>query len=182
MSIAVVRAQDSPLVTIADADIDRLDALALAGELAGHPVAGFLAAEFERAVIRPAEEVGPNIVRMSSRVTFRIGDRHEIEVRTLVYPEEYARQSDRGDYVSVMTPLGTALIGLRVGAGMTYEAANSTTQYVTVVAVLHQADAVEVEAASHDGCEGAAALAFERRGHWNDDDLGPARLDLGPPN
>lgn len=174
MFIAVVRAQGSPLVTIADADFDRLDALALAGEFAGHPAAGFLAAELERAVIRPADEIGPNIVRMNSRVAFRIGTRRDIEVRTLVYPEEYARRGDRGECVSVMTPLGAALIGLRVGTSMSYEAANSTTQRVTVAAVLHQPDAVEHESAGGDGRNILAAPARESRDHWNDDDPGPA--------
>ncbi|MCI0429676.1 MAG: GreA/GreB family elongation factor [Rhodospirillales bacterium] len=174
MSIAVVRAQSSPLVTIADADFDRLDALASAGELAGHAVAGFLAAELERAVIRPADEIGPNIVRMNSRVAFRIGTRRNIEVRTLVYPEEYAQRGDRGECVSVMTPLGTALLGLRVGTRMSYEAANSTTQYVTVAAVLHQPDTVERVSAGGDGRDILAVPVRESRDHWNDDDPGPA--------
>ncbi len=151
MSIAAVRAQRSPLVTIADTDFDRPDALALAGEFAGHSVADFLAAELDRAVIRPADEIGPNIVRMNSQVAFRIGARRDIEVRTLVYPEEYARRRDRGDCVSVMTPLGAALLGLRVGTSVSYEAANSTTQRVTVVAVLHQPDAAERGSAAGDG-------------------------------
>ena len=150
MSIAVVRAQGGPLVTVADADFDRLDALASAGELAGHPIAEFLATELERAVIRPADEIGPNIVRMNSRVAFRIGARRDVEVRTLVFPEEYARRGDSGDCVSVMTPLGAALLGMRVGTGMRYETADSTTQYVTVAAVLHQPDAAGRESAGGD--------------------------------
>jgi regulator of nucleoside diphosphate kinase len=174
MSIAVVRAQRRPLVTIVDADFGRLHALALAGEFAGNPVAGLLAAELERAVIRPADEIGPNIVRMNSRVAFRIGTRRNIEVRTLVYPEEYARRGDRGECVSVMTPLGAALLGLRVGTSMSYEAANSTTQRVIVAAVLHQPDAVERGSAAGDGGDRVAAPARESRDHWNDDDPGPA--------
>jgi regulator of nucleoside diphosphate kinase len=174
MSIAVVRAQRSPLVTIADADFGRLDALASAGEFAGHPVAGFLGAELERAVIRPTEEIGPDIVRMNSRVAFRIGAGRNIEVRTLVYPEEYARRGGRGDCVSVMTPLGAALIGLRVGATMSYEAANSTMQHVTVAAVLHPSEAVERESDGGDSLGRAGAPAGESRLHWSDDDPGPA--------
>jgi regulator of nucleoside diphosphate kinase len=172
MSIAVVRPQRSPLVTIADADLDRLDSLASAGELAGHSVAEFLATELERAVIRPADKIGPNIVRMNSRVAFRIGTRRDIEVRTLVYPEEYVRRADHGDCVSVMTPLGAALLGLRVGSGMSYEAAHSTTQHVTVVAVLHRSDAVERGSTACD-CDSVAVPARDSRHHWNDDDPGP---------
>ncbi len=175
MSIAAVRAQRSPLVTIADADFDRLDALALAAEFAGHSVADFLATELDRAVVRPADEIGPNIVRMNSRVAFRIGARRDIEVRTLVYPEEYARRRDRGDCVSVMTPLGAALIGLRVGSGMRYETGASTTPYVTVAAVLPQPDAAEHEsAAGGERCDGVASPHRPSRDPGNDNDPGPA--------
>lgn len=167
------RAQVSPLVTIIDADFDRLDALALAAESAGHPVADFLAAELERAVVRPAEEIEPNVVRMNSRVAFRIGTRREVEVRTLVYPDEYARRSDRDDCISIMTPLGAALIGLRVGTSMSYEAANSARQRVTVVAVVHEPDAVEHGSAGGDGPDGVETPAREGRDRWNDDDPGP---------
>jgi regulator of nucleoside diphosphate kinase len=173
MSFTVVRALRSPLVTIVDADFDRLDALALAGERAGNPVARFLAAELERAVIRPADGIGPNIVGMNSRVAFRIGTRRDIEVRTLVYPEEYARRGDRGDCISVMTPLGAALLGLRVGTSVSYEAAKSTMQRVTVVAVLHQPDAVQ-RASAGDDRDWVAAPGRESRDHWKDDDPGPA--------
>ena len=83
MSIAVVRAPGGPLVTVADADFDRLDSLALGGQLAGHPAAGFLAAKLERAVIRPTDEIGPSIVRMNSRVAFRIGSRRDMVVLRL---------------------------------------------------------------------------------------------------
>lgn len=156
-----VRTQRRPLVTMADIDFDRLDVIALAGEGAGHPVASFLAAELERAVIRPVDEIGPNIVRMNSRVAFRIGTRRDIDVRTLIYPEEYVRRSDRSDCVSVMTPLGAALLGLRVGASMSYETIIGTTQYVTVVAVLNQ-PSVERGSALGEGHDRVAASACTR--------------------
>jgi regulator of nucleoside diphosphate kinase len=175
MSIAVARTNRHPTITISSVDADRLDALASVGGFFDNPVAEFLAAELARAIVRPADEIGPNIVRMNSRVAFRIGTRRDVEVRTLVYPEEYVKRGGGGDCVSVMTPLGAALIGLRVGASMGYEtAASSTTQYVTVLAVLHQPDAVEGLSATGNGRGRTAALARESRDHWNDDDPGPA--------
>jgi regulator of nucleoside diphosphate kinase len=174
MSIAVARAKRNPLVTIADAEFDRLDALASPRGAADDPVAGFLAAELDRAIVRPADEIGPNIVRMNSRVAFRIGTRRDTAVRTLVYPEEYARQRARDDCLSVMTPLGAALIGLRVGTGMSYKTGNGATQYVTVEAVLHQPDAVERESAGIEGCGKAAPAVHRGHDPWSDDDPGPA--------
>jgi regulator of nucleoside diphosphate kinase len=174
MSIAVARARHSPLVTIADAEFDRLDALASARGAADDPVADFLAAELDRAVVRPADEILPNIVRMNSRVAFRIGTRRDIAVRTLVYPEVYARQHARDDCLSVMTPLGAALIGLRVGAGISYKTGNGTTQQVTVEAVLHPPAAASRESAGIEGCGKAAPAAHQGRDPWSDDDPGPA--------
>jgi regulator of nucleoside diphosphate kinase len=174
MPIAVARAKRNPLVTIADAEFDRLDALASPRGAADDPVAGFLAAELDRAIVRPADEIGPNIVRMNSRVAFRIGTRRDTAVRTLVYPEEYARQRARDDCLSVMTPLGAALIGLRVGTGMSYKTGNGATQYVTVEAVLHQPDAVERESAGIEGCGKAAPAVHRGHDPWSDDDPGPA--------
>jgi regulator of nucleoside diphosphate kinase len=143
MSLAVVRAMRSPRIVIADTEFDRLYALASTEGFAGSPAAEFLAAELDRAIIRPADEIGTNTVRMNSRVAFRVSTRRDIEVRALVYPEDYARQRDRDDLVSVMTPLGAALIGLRVGTCMSYPTSNAPPPYVTVEAVLHQPEAAE---------------------------------------
>jgi len=174
MSIAVPRAERDPLVTIADADFDRLDELASAYEAAHDPVADFLAAELDRAVVRPSDEIGPNIVRMNSRVAFRIGSRRDVEVRTLVYPDEYARRRSHDDCLSVMTPLGAALIGLRVGSSMSYETGNGTAQHVTVEAVLDQPAAAESEATGIEVRGRATPAARRSRDPRNDDDPDPA--------
>lgn len=169
MSIAIARTLDSPLVTILDVDFDRLAALASAGETAGFPAAEFLATELERAVVRPASGIGSGIVRMNARVAFRINDRPDVRVRTLLYPEEYAQRRDQDDCISVMTPLGAALLGLGVGTGMSYETANGTKHYVSVVAVLQQPDPAGQAAAGKD----AAMPATKSRHPSHDDDSGP---------
>lgn len=174
MSIAVPHAEHKPRITIADNDFDRLDALASAHGVADDAVADFLAAELDRAVVRPADEIGPNIVRMNSRVAFRIGGRPTVDVRTLVYPDEYARRRSRDDCLSVMTPLGAALIGLRVGSGMRYETGNGAVQSVTVEAVLHQPDEDDLTPDRIRARDRTPPAAHRRRDSWNDDDPGPA--------
>lgn len=168
MLTTIARPIGNPMVTILDVDFDRLEALAAAGEASGHPAAAFLATELERAVVRPAGEIGPGIVRMNSRVSFRI-DGRDMHFRTLVYPEEYVRRAGQDDCVSVMTPLGAALLGLRVGAGMDYATAGGTKQHVTVVAVL-QADGDDGPAsvAGPDG-DGAPRRSRGSRRHGNDE-------------
>jgi hypothetical protein len=110
---------------------------------------------------------------MNSRVAFRLGSRRDIEVRTLVYPEDYASQQARDNYLSVLTSLGAALIGLRVGTGMSYPASSSTTQHVTVEAVLHQPDGAERETAASGRRNGASPVR-RTRDPWNGNDPGPA--------
>ncbi|KAB2921151.1 MAG: nucleoside diphosphate kinase regulator [Bacteroidetes bacterium] len=71
-----------------------------------------LVSELKRAVIVPSDRIPPDIVTMRSRV--RIADRatgEESEV-TLVFPKE--ADVDRG-LISVLAPVGTALLGYRAG-------------------------------------------------------------------
>lgn len=173
MSIITDRALRSPLVTILDLDFNPLDELASAGKTAGIAAAEFLATELDRAVIRPANEIGPNVVRMNSRVAFRIDGRHDVQVRTLVYPDEYARRTDRSDCVSVLAPVGAALLGLQVGTGMRYEAANGAKQYVGVVAILQQAALSGYDVTTGKGDDGAANPAFDNDRSSNGHDSGP---------
>jgi regulator of nucleoside diphosphate kinase len=165
MSATVVRAKCSPMIFIPAPDHERLCRLASVAGLAGSPVAEFLASELDRAIVRPADEIAANIVTMNARVAFRIGARRAIEIRTLVYPDEDDRRPSGDDCLSVMTPLGAALIGLRVGTGMAYETLESTLQHVTVEAVIHQP-----EAAGHRWSPGPRSAPRP----WADDDPGPS--------
>lgn len=88
---------------IADTDYVRL------APLAGHDA---LAEELSRATVVPAERMPANVVRMHSRVTYldeRSGERREVE---LVFPEEADMASGK---VSVLAPVGSALLGLEEG-------------------------------------------------------------------
>ena len=62
-------------------------------------------------VVRPSR-IPPNVVTMNSRVVLRNVDSGDRMTCTLAYPSE-ARASPR--HVSVTRPLGTAMLGKRVG-------------------------------------------------------------------
>lgn len=130
----------SPTIFITEEDFDRLDRLAASGQSAHLPAAELLAAELERAVVCPAKEIAPDVVTMNSRVTFHIGSGVERQTRTLVYPEDYPADGSGEDRLSVMTPLGAALIGMPAGSRIEYETVNGTSRLVTVDAV-HQPQA-----------------------------------------
>jgi regulator of nucleoside diphosphate kinase len=71
-----------------------------------------LALELDRAIIVAAEEVPPGVVTMRSRVCIVEESTGERRLLTLVYPLEADIAANR---VSVLAPLGTALLGYREG-------------------------------------------------------------------
>lgn len=68
--------------------------------------------ELDRAVILPAEVVLPNVARVGSTFTVRDLDNDERDTFTLVWPEQANVDAGR---LSVLTPLGTAVIGYARG-------------------------------------------------------------------
>jgi len=68
--------------------------------------------ELTRADVVPPGEVPPDVVTMNSVVTFRDLATGEEESYTLVYPRDADLLQDR---ISIFAPIGTALLGYRVG-------------------------------------------------------------------
>lgn len=104
-----------PNIIITKADRDRLEFL-LASEFAA-AISPFeylddLRAELDRAKIVPPEDVPRNVVTMNSTVVLRDMDTKEKETYTLVFPDEADIANDR---LSVLAPVGTAILGERVG-------------------------------------------------------------------
>lgn len=81
----------------------------------GHPqrrYAADLEAELDRARVVPDAEVPDDVVTMNSTVRIRDQRTREVETFTLVYPHEADVLEGR---VSVLAPLGLALLGTRAG-------------------------------------------------------------------
>jgi regulator of nucleoside diphosphate kinase len=103
-------------ITISSTDYGRLLALVNSARLDRRiPMDSLLALEQElgRATIVEPDEVPGDIVTMNSTVWFRDVDSDEVESYTLVYPSQADVIQNR---ISVLAPLGTALLGDRVGA------------------------------------------------------------------
>ena len=99
-----------PAITVSSRDLERLEAV-LATLPFDAPVRTQLQAELDRAdVVEPAQ-VPPNVVTMNSVVRFGTGDGESFE-RTLVYPRDAQGDSAK---VSVLAPVGAAMLGLTVG-------------------------------------------------------------------
>ena len=66
-----------------------------------------------------ADRIGPDVVTMSSQVRISDLDKNETMVFRLVFPSSADAASGR---ISVLAPLGTAVLGRRVGEKVTWEA------------------------------------------------------------
>lgn len=112
-----------PNIIIPSSDHRRLEEIAYAAAEQGDTDAMFLMGEIIRAEVVPDCSARlDSIVTMKSWVTFRTNWSFPRETRQLVYPEDY--MSDKTQ-ISVLSPLGAALIGLRVGSRVPFFAAGS---------------------------------------------------------
>lgn len=91
-----------------------------------------LADELDRAIVVQKEQVPEDVVTMNARCVYldeRLGTQREIEV---VFPEEADPAAGK---VSVLTPVGSALIGLRVGQDIAWDFPDGSVRRLTVTGV-----------------------------------------------
>jgi len=133
----------SPRIILSRDEHRTLLTLAMAGT--GHTAddSDQLLYELERATVVADGAVPPDVVRMGSTVTFRSGD--ETRAVRLVYPKDADIAQGK---VSVLTPIGTALIGLRTGQSITWRTRDDRRQTLTVLRVIQAEDDPEPPAAA----------------------------------
>jgi regulator of nucleoside diphosphate kinase len=124
-----------PEIAITPRDLARLDLLTGFVVTYRTPVRETLARELRRARVVPAHALPLQTVTMHSTATCREDGDASPRTVTLVYPGEESREEGK---LSVLTPLGAALIGLSAGQSIGYEDPAGRARSVTVLAV-HQA-------------------------------------------
>lgn len=126
-----------PNLIISEIDAECLDRLLEQPAIAGTDIAQVLNEELDRANILPAADIPADVVTMNSRVRFRDLNTNEEHTRTLVYP---AAMRDSKEQLSVMAPLGAAILGLHVGDTITWTLPNGAETRVEVLELLNKAD------------------------------------------
>jgi regulator of nucleoside diphosphate kinase len=109
---------DDSRIVITDSDLELLLRLL---EQHGDAIADSLDAELHRAVIVDRRDVPPDVVTMNSEVVYEdvaTGARRAVRI---VYPKDADAAAGR---VSVLAPIGAALLGLRVGQAIDWEVPN----------------------------------------------------------
>ena len=98
-----------------------------------YPLSDELADELDRAIVVQKEQVPDDVVTMHARCTYideRLGTQREIE---LVYPEEANPAQGK---ISVLTPVGSALLGLRVGQEIAWDFPDGSVRRLKVASVI----------------------------------------------
>ena len=125
----------APTIILNTKDFRLLTKLAHAGISEASTVADDLLVELDRARVVPLEQVPADVVQMGSHVRYRTGDGDEREVE-LVYPADADIDCNR---ISIMTPIGAALIGLAKGQSITWQTRAGRRQVLTVLNVAEPA-------------------------------------------
>jgi regulator of nucleoside diphosphate kinase len=125
-----------PRIMISRFDQERLERLL--AKVGPRPDLDALREEIERADIVDSEAVPSNVVTMNSQVRFvdeESGRENEV---TLVFPGHADVESNR---ISVLAPIGSALLGLTVGDSIEWPLPNARTRRLRVIAITYQPEA-----------------------------------------
>ena len=127
-----------PAIIINEFDAERIDRLLEQPAYANSPVANALNDELDRAQMCAPEDMPHDVVSMNSQVRFRDLTTGEERVRTLVFP---AQMTDSSSQLSVMAPVGAALLGLHAGSAIHWELPGGTSTHLEVLELLYQPEA-----------------------------------------
>jgi regulator of nucleoside diphosphate kinase len=122
-------AVDLPQVTIATHDYNRLMSIAAMENHQRRPHRQFLMSELRRASLCHPDALPDDVVSTNAKVTYRI-DGGRPMAHVLVHPQDLLWP---GAELSVLTPLGIALLGLRVGDRMPFRTSRDGPWHEVVV-------------------------------------------------
>lgn len=127
-------------LTMTENDFQKLSALV---DFADPVTSELLQEELDRASVVSTDQLPADVVTMNSRVEFRDLDSRKSFVMTLVFPEQANIEENK---ISILAPVGAALIGLKVGQVMSWPVPRGGKKRLQVVSVVYQpeADGAEV--------------------------------------
>jgi regulator of nucleoside diphosphate kinase len=149
MTVALIPAGDIitlPPITLTADNHERLGRLADAAADGMPAEADFLAREVDRAAVVDPARIAPEVVTMNSRFVFRDDASGRDRAVTLVYPEDEDVAAGR---ISVLTPIGSALIGLAEGQSISWRTRLGERRMLTLLKVAFQPEAAAQTMAAH---------------------------------
>lgn len=130
---------DERRIIVTETDLERLlRVVEQSSEGRNAPLAEMLELELARAEVTSPQRVPRDVVTMNSTVVYEdeeTGERHEV---TLCYPRDARSGEGR---VSVLAPVGAALIGLSAGQSISWPVPGGRTRRLRIVSVPYQPEA-----------------------------------------
>ncbi len=125
----------TPQIIVSERDAERLEALLERLPGGSFPGKEALEAELERAELVAPEDVPPDVVTMNSTIRFRVASTDEEFTLRLVYPKDV---DESGGTISVLAPVGSALLGLKQGDEIEWPRPGGGKLKVQLVEILYQ--------------------------------------------
>ncbi|NOJ02011.1 nucleoside diphosphate kinase regulator [Vibrio kanaloae] len=123
-----------PDITLSSLDVDRIYDL-MESLPRNSPSTEQLEQELERGTILEPDQLPDNIVTMNSTVTFSIDATKKEFSLTLVYPKDV---DSSGTKISILAPIGSALIGLSTGHSIQWTKPDGSQVDVTILDITYQ--------------------------------------------
>lgn len=93
----------------------------------------YLERELDRAEVLPKDKLDKNVVTMNSVVTYLDHKSGQTQRVKLVYPQD---EHKGADHVSILSPVGVALIGMYAGKAITWYAPNGDASILEVLDII----------------------------------------------
>lgn len=126
-----------PPITVSTLDMERIEALLASDSCRNVEGADALESELARANVVDPDDIPPGLVTMNSTVRFideATNEQHEV---MLVYPGA----NNPPDAVSILAPVGSALLGLSVGQSISWRVPDGRELRLRVLDVVYQPEA-----------------------------------------
>ena len=120
-----------PRIVISKAEEKRLTAIATAASQRVPEASAALLSELERADVLPETAMAADVVRIGSIIEFEVDDGRRLKVQVAL-PENADINAGK---ISVLTPVGAALIGLSPGQSMEWSGNDGKERLLTVLTV-----------------------------------------------
>lgn len=124
-----------PQIVVSTYDLDRLEAVLQAMPAARRNAYDGLQRELERALIVVPADVPANVVSMNSIVRFTLSGSNMVREVRLCFPRDMDGSPER---LSVLSPVGTALLGLAEGETITWAGPSGSQIELKVETVVFQ--------------------------------------------
>lgn len=124
-----------PSITLSSRDFERIEKLLDSLPASSAVTRDRLFDELDRAEVVAPDAVPPTLVTMNSQVTFTVLPDGKTMTYTLVYPADMDGSPDK---ISILAPVGSALIGLSVGQEIDWPMAGDKTTRVRIERVDYQ--------------------------------------------